>query len=139
MSVADKDPSGWSGFSRPEDREHLEFFEKFGPTTASGVATATNPLSETGLAGWWQRVTTDQAVLYAFNLFLTHRLLLFALGAFFALLAPLEPPLGDELLRDVSPYFWGPAFFLLSSMAALGYQLVYSHCPSRLSGRRWYN
>jgi Gpi18-like mannosyltransferase len=72
----------------------------------------------TGWQEWFAqlygRLMSDPAISYAMTIFMTHRLLLFALGALFALVAPVEPPLGSSLLRDVSPYFWGPGFFLLA-------------------------
>jgi hypothetical protein len=55
----------------------------------------------------------DTAFAYAWNIFLTHRLLLFAIGATLVIAAPVEPPLGASLLRDVNPNFWGPGFFFL--------------------------
>ncbi len=60
------------------------------------------------------RLTADPAVAFALTVFFTHRLLLFALGAFFAPFVPQVPPLGASLLRDVDPRHWGPAFFLLA-------------------------
>lgn len=62
----------------------------------------------------WKRLTADPAVAFALTVFFTHRLLLFALGAFFAPFVPQVPPLGASLLRDVDPRHWGPAFFLLA-------------------------
>lgn len=64
-------------------------------------------------AALWARLMADPGIVFALTIFTTHRLLLFALGAFFAPIAPIEPPLGAGLLRDVDPRHWGPAFFLL--------------------------
>ncbi len=61
----------------------------------------------------WGRLMADPAIAFALTIFMTHRLLLFALGALLAPIAPIEPPLGYSLLRDVDPRHWGPAFFLL--------------------------
>ncbi len=58
------------------------------------------------------RLMSDPAIVFALTIFTTHRLLLFALGAFFAPIAPLDPPLGAGLLRDIDPRHWGPSFFL---------------------------
>jgi len=82
----------------------------------------------------YRRLMSDPAISYALTVFMTHRLLLSALGALFALIVPLEPPLGSSLLRDVSPNFWGPGFFLLApwqrwdtnwyiSIAQVGYDI----------------
>ena len=65
------------------------------------------------LVSLWRRLTSDPAVAYALGIFMTHRLLLFALGACLAPLAPVDPPLGSGLLRDVDPHQWGPGFLLL--------------------------
>ncbi|HEX2911265.1 MAG TPA: mannosyltransferase family protein [Chloroflexia bacterium] len=61
----------------------------------------------------WARLMADPAIAFALTVFMTHRLLLFAIGAFLAPIAPIDPPLGISLLRDVDPRHWGPAFFLL--------------------------
>ncbi len=61
----------------------------------------------------WYRMMSDPAIAFALSIFMTHRLLLFALGACLAPLAPIEPPLGLSLLRDVDPHQWGFGFFLL--------------------------
>lgn len=89
------------------------------------MAVTAGPVMETGRAGEWQgwsewaarlyrRLMADPAISYAVTIYLTHRLLLFALGALFALIVPVEPPLGASLLRDVNPHFWGPSFFVLA-------------------------
>ena len=65
------------------------------------------------LSQLWQRLMADPAIAYSLGIFMTHRLLLFALGASFAAIAPVEPPLGLSLLRDVDPHQWGPGVFLL--------------------------
>jgi Gpi18-like mannosyltransferase len=119
---------------RLEQPEHLEKFRPQGAVNAQVVLAAPPFASPTRLAGWWERLQADQAFLYAFNLFWTHRLLLFALGALFAVLVPVSPPMGDDLLRDVNPYFWGPGFLFLAPwqrwdtnwyvhIAQLGYQV----------------
>jgi 4-amino-4-deoxy-L-arabinose transferase-like glycosyltransferase len=60
-----------------------------------------------------QRITDDAALLFAINVFITHRLLLSALGAVLAPVAPMQPLLGSSLLRGVDPRHWGPNFFFL--------------------------
>ncbi len=60
----------------------------------------------------WARLMDDPAIAFALKVFMTHRLLLFGLGAFFVPIAPMEPPLGLVLLRDIDPRHWGPSFFL---------------------------
>ncbi len=86
----------------------------------TGYHTATLDSSQEweGWQGWFSRLCSrlinDPAIAYAVSIFLTHRLLLSALGAVLAFFAPIEPPLGSALLRDVNPYFGGPSFFLLA-------------------------
>lgn len=81
-------------------------------TIASSAATSLER-SEGLLSRLWQRLMDDPAFAYAWTIFLTHRLLLFALGAALVLIAPVEPPLGVSLLRDLNPNFWGPGFLFL--------------------------
>ncbi len=61
----------------------------------------------------WAKLMADPAIVFALTIFTAHRLLLFALGTVFAPLAPIDPPLGAGLLRDIDPRHWGPSFFLL--------------------------
>ncbi|NWJ47775.1 MAG: glycosyltransferase family 39 protein [Chloroflexi bacterium] len=65
------------------------------------------------IARWWHRLMADPVFAYCWHIYLTHRLLLFALGAALVILAPVEPPMGASLLRDLDPNFWGPGFFFL--------------------------
>lgn len=127
MSAADGEPSklsrnGVSSEERPprlvqrDVVDRIERTESYNTSSyVSGNAVVLRPnAGQSGLAGLWEKLIADPAINYAINLFLTHRLLLFALGAAFAIFLPIEPMLGDDLLRDVNPYFWGPGFFLLA-------------------------
>jgi len=118
-----------------ERPNYIDKTEKPGPVLShTHSSTVAQAKPQVGLGGWWERAISDPAIVFAFNLFWTHRLLLFALGAFLAILVPINPPLGDDLLRDVNPYFWGPGFFLFAPwqrwdtnwyihIAQLGYQV----------------
>lgn len=82
-------------------------------------ATLTNSNRLVAYPGWldWllalrTRWLSDPAVLFALNIFLMHRLLLSALGTVLAPIAPMEPALGNSLLRGLDPRYWGPGFFL---------------------------
>jgi hypothetical protein len=85
-----------------------------GAADAGDVIVAPDWSWHTWIGSLWARLTADPAIAFALTVFLTHRLLLFALGAFFAPFVPQVPPLGASLLRDVDPRHWGPAFFLLA-------------------------
>lgn len=91
------------------------------PAQSSGVFAAADggDMLTTPVWGWqsWaislrDKLMADPAIAFALTIFMVHRLLLFGLGAFFAPIAPMNPPLGDSLLRDIDPRHWGPSFFL---------------------------
>jgi len=85
-----------------------------GPATVPSVEQSEWPGWSVWFNQLYRQLIAEPAVGYALSIFLTHRLLLSALGTLFALFVPVEPPLGTSLLRDVSPHFWGPGFFLLA-------------------------
>ena len=74
----------------------------YGPSAADAgeVLVAPDWSWQRWLENLWKRLTADPAVAFALTVFITHRLLLFALGAFFAPFVPQVPPLGASLLRD---------------------------------------
>ncbi len=113
--MADKEILGGMGYSQTTSTTNYPATSQIALSSSGATV---EPTEWQGWQDWftrlYQRLMSDPAVNYATRVFLTHRLLLFAVGALFALFVPVEPPLGSSLLRDVNPHFWGPSFFLLA-------------------------
>jgi hypothetical protein len=115
--MADKDFTGGTNYSQTNAAGNYRSSNQMALTSGPML----EPAHSDQWPGWqdwfnrlYQRLMSDTAISYAMTVFLTHRLLLFAVGALFAIILPLEPSLGSSLLQNVNPRFWGPGLFFLA-------------------------